>query len=690
MSVPDAVTEPVYGIDFGMSNSSLIIGMPDGTVSRVHDPLRPHDRSSCQVPTVVCPREDGSLAVGTEVERTTKVERPQFYRSEFKRDFGKGPKDLGARWYEVHELAAEVLRFLRDRALEIDGRTPRTVLCTVPAIWERGNRTLLRRAAGLAGFDASTVELATEPEAAAAYALDNLELPPMDRKLLVYDLGGGTFDCAVVAVNPTDSQVLGTDGLADLGGVAFNGMIRDLAQERYQAIADVLAMPEPTGGSVDQATEYWNRRIRLYDSFERIKIHLSRKSPAEERLTWMRPQVTFELARADFEERLRPKLGQTLAACERLLTRCGLVWEDIDYVVPVGGGSHIPLVGSMLAALGPATVLRVSEPDLAVVLGATLLARQRVRRPGGMQRRKQGLERVTTAELTTPRPINTIAFHPAGDRLAVGCRDATVREWNLRTDDVSLMWHGHWVADVAYSERDGNRLATIGRDSIVRIWDMMQVHNDRSQPIITVPPLSAGAFAHHVAFSPDGRRLLTHRGELAEVRDADSCALERSFWASDTGGVSFGPGNCLVLSRRGLVRTVDAETGREGSGFTGGADFVDVRDVAISDDGKLVAAACARSGFVCAWELANGSLVLRGRHCQVHVIELIKVAFSPDARWLASAGLDSLSLWDLRAGSPPDRFVIGEPVRAVAFSPDGLYLAAAAGAGCHLFQLPDS
>src|ERR1700677_962291 len=283
--------DPVYGIDFGMSSSSLMIGMPGGAVVRIHDPLRLHDRLSCQIPTVVGLREDGSLAVGTEVERQAKAERPQDYRNEFKRDFGKGRKRMGARWSEVHELAAEVLRFLRELAMQAEDRRPETVLCTVPATWERGNRTLMRSAAALAGFDPETIELASEPEAAVAYALDNLDLPPGDGKLLVYDLGGGTFDCAVVAITPSDSRVLGTDGRPDLGGVAFNGIIRDLVKERYPTIADILTTPEPGGDDSDQARDYWHHRIRLNDSFERIKIQLSQKSRVAERQNWMRPQV---------------------------------------------------------------------------------------------------------------------------------------------------------------------------------------------------------------------------------------------------------------------------------------------------------------------------------------------------------------------------------------------------------------
>jgi molecular chaperone DnaK len=351
-----------------------MVGRPDGSIARIRDPLRTRGQVVYQIPTAVCIRDDGSLAVGTSAERM-KLSRPGRYRSEFKADFGGGPMAIGSRWYESVELAAEVLKFLRTLAEQEFG-PPEKIICTIPATWAAGKQDLMLSAAELAGFERQAVTVAQEPAAAIAYAFSRLEVPDQERRLLVYDLGGGTFDCAVVAMTPNGYYPLDADGLADVGGVAFNMVIRDLIREHYpDAVAEILDGPD--------GDENLRRRMNLRDSCERIKLALSVKSRHKEMLTALRPAGTlFELSRSELEDRIAPLLASTFSVCEKMLERCELAWKDIDLVVPVGGSSHIPAVGKQLAARSWCTVLRVPEPDLAVVQGAVMLARRGLPRHG--------------------------------------------------------------------------------------------------------------------------------------------------------------------------------------------------------------------------------------------------------------------------------------------------------------------
>jgi WD40 repeat protein/actin-like ATPase involved in cell morphogenesis len=671
----DAAPGTAYGIDFGMSNSAIVAERADSGAVRFRDPLSPAHRPSYQIPTTLCLADDGRFAVGTEAERI-KATRPQFYRCEFKRDLGKAPKRLGSESYEVHELVAQVLRYLRDLASPARGE-PDAVMCTVPATWEGGNHALMKTAAELAGFDPETTFLVSEPAAAAAYAADDLGLSAKSRKLLIYDLGGGTFDCAVVSATPDGTDVLRVGGIADLGGSAFDGIIRDLIRERYPAAtAEILDDPEPTANAL-------RRRISLRDACERIKIQLTTKRSCSELLTQLRPQVMFELTRDELNERLKPEVDRTLTTCQELLSGCHLDWDDLDLVVPVGGSSRIPAVRKALADGRRPTVAAVSEPDLAVVLGAAQLAR---RRACG-ERQEVGVLASRARLFTTPRPINTIAIAPDGDRLAVGCQDTGVREWSLR--DGSLLRrvrHGHWVTDVTYGLGSDAPLLTVGRDGVVIFWG-----KDGRQRLM-IPGSGAHTGAYHVIYSPDGKWLVTHRGDRAEIRDASTGAVTSSVPADRLGGVAATPDGQVVTTGSGEAWVWEAETGARTLRLAAPVPWpgADLRDVAVSRDGTALAAACARNGLVWIWDLPRGTRRFAVRHDHVSVTLLIKVAFSPDGRWLVTAGGGSAQLWDAYRGTPSgERISIDAPASDVTFSPDGRHLAVSGQTTCHVLPFPD-
>ena len=372
----------VYGIDFGTSNSAIMVGRPGGRVTRIGNPVE----SSAEIPTVVCMRPDGTMAVGS-IARRMKLQRPAWFRDEFKREVGRETpvtfpperrgESFSARSFPVYRLVAEVLKTLRLQAeKEVPGHPDVTVI-TVPASWEAVSRGQILQAAAYAGFDPPSVHLVTEPEAAAAYAVQE-HLGLEQRTLLIYDLGGGTFDCAVVrGKGPLGFEVMGEPGGRDnVGGALFDRRILALICERFPVeTSRILDAAEPDNTVMAQ-------RLQLRDTCENAKRVLSAEELYEGWLTELGPDIEFVMSRSELAGIVDPILAETLAECEHLLSSVNLTWGDIDGVIPIGGSTRLPMVGTAIArrcAPAGTSVMRVDDPELAVVHGAVLygLALQR-------------------------------------------------------------------------------------------------------------------------------------------------------------------------------------------------------------------------------------------------------------------------------------------------------------------------
>ena len=368
------MTGLVYGIDLGTTTSAVVVGRADGSSVRVRDPGSAH--GSYAIPTSVCLTPDGDPVVGAAAERA-KAGCPDRYYGEFKREFGVlSPVRRGGRSVRPHDLAAEVLRFLRAAAAAQVPGEPELTVITVPAAWEGGNRELMAGAAELAGFDPARVRLRPEPVAAAAYAVGGPggAAGAAAGRTLVYDLGGGTVDCALAGPAAGGGfEVLGAPGgLQDVGAGAFDRLILGRLRREF---------PEPAaklldGAAVDRDTA--RRRLALLDACEQLKIQLSVARVHEVYLTEVDPPARFRMTRAELAELIRPLLRETVAECERLLGGLGLGWPEVDRIVPVGGSCRLPLVGELLARHSGRAVLPVDDPELAVAHGAALLARSLV------------------------------------------------------------------------------------------------------------------------------------------------------------------------------------------------------------------------------------------------------------------------------------------------------------------------
>ncbi|WP_026421888.1 Hsp70 family protein [Actinokineospora inagensis] len=455
----------VYGIDFGTSQSALMIST-GGTPVVVRDPIAPGESS---VPTSVCLDATGRVLVGAAAERA-RLLRPDLYTSGFKRDFGgPTPTYLGDTPLWSHELAAAVLGFLRDLARSTAPGEPDGVVLTVPAAWEVDEQRLVVKAAELAGFDLDRLWLVPEPVAAATDFLDTERLP---LTALVYDLGGGTFDCALARTDGNGSfSTAGIPGyLPKLGGRDFDREIL----ERIRAEFPEQSKPLYTATANDDIT-LLGRRLSLREQAEKLKIRLSRVKSRTETLTPLGPNVQFTLTRAELAGMLKPLLEDTFTTCTATLERAELTWNQIDRVVAVGGSSRLPFVGELLGQYTGLPVVRGDSPELAVVRGATLLAQRKTaarEKPWTANTiRAPRMRRMSRAPLGTPGAF-AVALNRNGTRLAVGGR-GFVRmyacdPWQFLWERTPSRW-SPYITNLAFST-DGTRLVASGYDWTVRVY----------------------------------------------------------------------------------------------------------------------------------------------------------------------------------------------------------------------------
>jgi len=235
-------SEPILacGVDFGMTTSSLGVATSTDAVRLIVDPSVPADVRH-DIPTALCLDLDDNFYIGRLAVRAA-GNWPDGYVDNFKRNVGEPhPIHLHGRPFAVEEMVALILRFLREEGSGLGAvKAARTAL-TVPSVWTDAKQNVLLAAAETAGFDLGTVTVEEEPVAAYEYArtLGSVE---DDRPILVYDLGGGTFDCALLRPSRSDgAETLLRDGLPKLGGVDFDHAVKEELASRYPQIRQFLS-----------------------------------------------------------------------------------------------------------------------------------------------------------------------------------------------------------------------------------------------------------------------------------------------------------------------------------------------------------------------------------------------------------------------------------------------------------------
>src|SRR5262245_56209434 len=324
--------------------------------------------------------EDGGAVVG-QAARDVALEMPDRVAMLLKRRMGQssfGPPVAG-RDFRPETLSALVLRKLvQDAELRV-GPISQAVI-TVPAYFDDTRRKATKDAGRIAGLD--VLDIIDEPTAAAlAYSfepphglrpLDPVQvLPEQPRTVLVYDLGGGTFDVTLVRLSQRRFETLAIEGDVRLGGKDWDDRIVDHVAAKFQAQYAEDPRTDPLS------------LVNLTAAAERAKRTLSKLSQTSVTCTHRGKVLTVPLTRGEFEALTRDLLTRTRLTTQQVLRQAGLGWDKIDRMLLVGGSTHMPMTGQMLAEISgkvPDNALAVSE---VVARGAALHAGIFAARHGG-------------------------------------------------------------------------------------------------------------------------------------------------------------------------------------------------------------------------------------------------------------------------------------------------------------------
>jgi molecular chaperone DnaK (HSP70) len=351
------VSRPVLGIDLGTTNSVAASIDDQGRIVILRNAL-----GSEITPSVVFFEPGGGVVVGDEALQATAADPGNGVRH-IKRQMGSHfPLILGGQEHTPESISALVLRRLAAAAPGGSAGRPRVVI-TVPAYFGLAEREATYQAGIIAGLD--VLELLDEPVAAAAhYGLTTAE----DRTVLVYDLGGGTFDTTVLRVAEGAVTVLATDGHHQLGGADMDQRLLDLVLERLERI-----VPPAEFGAFAEDDRLLSS---LAQDVEGAKRDLSSRISRDLVVRTLAGRLTVTISRADLEAACGDLFDTTAEIIERVLASARSAGAGaIDDVIMVGGSSRIPVLAERLTAM-LGVIPRLVEPDLAVAKGAALRAHQ--------------------------------------------------------------------------------------------------------------------------------------------------------------------------------------------------------------------------------------------------------------------------------------------------------------------------
>jgi len=374
----------IIGIDLGTTNSCVAV-MENGTPKVIENA-----EGARTTPSIVAYTEDGEILVGAPAKRQA-VTNPRntlyavkrligrrFEEKEVQKDIGLMPykivkADNGDAWVEVRDkkmaaqqVSAETLRKMKKTAEDYLGEEVTEAVITVPAYFNDSQRQATKDAGRIAGLDVKRI--INEPTAAAlAFGMDKKE---GDRKIAVYDLGGGTFDISIIEIADLDGEhqfeVLSTNGDTFLGGEDFDQRLIDYIAEEFKKEQgvdlkkDVLALQ------------------RLKEAAEKAKIELSSAQQTEVNLPYITADASgpkhlaVKITRAKFEALVEELIKRTIDPCKMALKDAGLSTSQIDDVILVGGQTRMPKVMDAVKDFFGKDPRRDVNPDEAVAVGAAI------------------------------------------------------------------------------------------------------------------------------------------------------------------------------------------------------------------------------------------------------------------------------------------------------------------------------
>jgi molecular chaperone DnaK len=347
--------DTIIGIDLGTTNSEVAV-VRDG-----HPVVLTDDDGDPILPSVVGLDAEGRLLVGKPA-RNQFVLAPERTVRSIKRSMGEETRvSLGDQTYAPHEISAIILRTLKQRAERVLGQPISKAVITVPAFFNEGQREATREAGVLAGLD--VVRIINEPTAA---VLTYDPHPSERERLLVYDLGGGTFDVSIASVEGGVVEILASYGDTHLGGDDFDQLLLDHVCDQFHEKHGVDLRESLTAHSrVLRAVEDAKKRLSV-DAVTSIQEEFIAEAKG------VPLHLRTEIDRADYEDLIEPLLDRTLTCLDRALDDADLQAHQVDKVVLVGGATRTPMVHRLLRDRLGRPVHSEVEPDLAVALGAAV------------------------------------------------------------------------------------------------------------------------------------------------------------------------------------------------------------------------------------------------------------------------------------------------------------------------------
>lgn len=375
----------IIGIDLGTTNSCVAI--MDGGKAKVIE----NSEGDRTTPSIVAYTKDGEVLVGASAKRQA-VTNPnntffavkrligrKFKDAEVQKDIGLVPysileHDNGDAWVSTsdgkklsaQEVSARILEKMKKTAEDYLGEKVTEAVITVPAYFNDSQRQATKDAGRIAGLDVKRI--INEPTAAAlAYGLDK---SGGDRKIAVYDLGGGTFDVSIIEIAEVDGEkqfeVLATNGDTFLGGEDFDARVIDYLVEEFNKDQGIDLRKDPLALQ------------RLKDAAERAKIELSSSQQTEVNLPYVTADASgpkhlnIKLTRAKLEALVEDLIKKSIEPCRIALNDAGLRGSDINEVILVGGQTRMPKVQAAVAEFFGKEPRKDVNPDEAVAIGAAV------------------------------------------------------------------------------------------------------------------------------------------------------------------------------------------------------------------------------------------------------------------------------------------------------------------------------
>ena len=345
----------IIGIDLGTTNSCVAV-MEGGDAAVIANA-----EGNRTTPSVVAFSKDGERMVG-QVAKRQAITNPDRTVMSVKREMGTDFKvDIDGKKYTPQEISAMVLQKLKADAESYLGQTVTEAVITVPAYFTDAQRQATKDAGKIAGLDVKRI--INEPTAAAlAYGVDKEDA----QKIMVYDLGGGTFDVSILDIDDGVIEVLATAGNNRLGGDDFDKCVMDWMAAEFKRTEGV----DLTGDRVAMQ--------RLKEAAEKAKIELSGVTSTNINLPYITADATgpkhldLTLTRAKFDQLTAHLVEATSGPVKQAMSDAGLTGNDIHKVLMVGGSSRIPAVQDMVKKLTGKEGFKGINPDECVAMGAAL------------------------------------------------------------------------------------------------------------------------------------------------------------------------------------------------------------------------------------------------------------------------------------------------------------------------------